>query len=207
MTKTIILSDKGPVEMSFEDILKQFEFMIEGFANEALNKMVYNKPEREDILQELKLQAWEAYRRYNGQNAFSTYLTYRLQHGIHRATTKLYAKKRINTAGVISLNDILGGDDGELELQGILGKEDLEICSYEFREFVQTLEKILDDSEKKVLKVLMDKDDYSVQDLADQLHISRQGANKKVVKLREKMEILMKDTGFVPTDIRKLRAV
>lgn len=207
MSKIIILKDRGAVEMTFEEVLKQFERMIERFARLAIEKIVYNKPEKEELLQELRLQVWEAYRRYNGENAFSTYLHYRLKHGIHRGTVKSFAQKRINEAGTTSLNEIVGGDGDELELEGLIGEEDLELTSLDFREFVMELEKKLDENEKKILKVLMDKQDFSVQDLADQLRISRQAANKKVNKFREKLEKIMKETGYVPFDIIKLQAV
>ncbi|HLO11509.1 MAG TPA: sigma-70 family RNA polymerase sigma factor [Pseudoneobacillus sp.] len=207
MKKAILFKDGEIKHMTFEEVLDQFERMINRFATQALDKIVFNKPDREEIIQELQLQTWEAYRRYNGENAFSTYLYYRLQHGIHRSTMKLYAQKRTNKKGVESLNKLLGSESDGEELENILGEDDFELVSYEFREFMSHLDKILDPCEKKILRVLMDKGDTSVQDLAAQLGISRQGANKKVNKFREKLEKIMLETGFVPSDIRKLQAV
>lgn len=199
MKKKIIISSQGVVVMSFEEVLKQFEQMIEKFANSTINKIVYNKPEKEELLQELHLQAWEAFKRYDitKGHAFSTYLVYRLQLGIGRGTAKLYAQKRTNTKGTVSLNEVMGGDDGELELEGLLGEEDFDITSLAFREFLTELEKILTPVEKYMLKVLLDKGDFSVQDLADTLGMSRQGANKKIVKFKEKMKVFLNEGGFV----------
>jgi RNA polymerase sigma factor (sigma-70 family) len=196
MKKTIILKDRGPVQMTYEEVLEQFDSMIQRFAYHAIEKILFNKPDKEEVIQELQLQTWIAYKRYNGKNAFSTYLHYYLQGAIHRSTFKLFAQKRTNTAGVVSLNQAMGGDDAELELEGLLGEEDMDICSLAFREFLESLEKKLDSVEKQILRVLMDKSDFTVQDLADKLGMSRQGANKKVNKFKEKMAVMLVESGF-----------
>lgn len=197
-TKAIKLSNGVIKQMSFEEVLEQFDGMVNRFANKALEKIIYNKPEREELIQELCIQVWEAYKRYDGKHAFSTYLHFRLQHGIHRVTMKLYAQKRKNERGVISLNKMIGGDDdSEQELETLLGENDSEITSLSFREFMTELEKKLDPCEKKMLKVLLDRNEYSVQDLAYELGISRQGANKKVNKFKKKMANLMIESGFI----------
>lgn len=196
--KRIILSNGVVKEMSYEDILKQFEAMIHQFANSAINKIVFNAPEKEEVMQELRIQTWEAYRRYNGINAFSTYLVPRLQHGVHRATQKLYAKKRTNKNGVESLNKLIGGENGENELADILGVEDTEMVSAAWRELTIHLEKTLTKDELSMLRVLIEKEDgYSVQDFADENKMSRQGANKKINKFKSKMAAIMTDSGYV----------
>lgn len=196
--KRIILSNGVVRMMSYEDILKQFEAMIHQFANSAISKIVFNAPEKEEVMQELRIQTWEAYRRYNGINAFSTYLVPRLQHGVHRATQKLYAKKRTNKNGIESLNKLIGGENGENELADILGVEDTEMVSAAWRELTIHLEKTLTNDELKMLRVLIEKEDgYSVQDFADENKMSRQGANKKINKFKDKMAIIMTDSGYV----------
>lgn len=198
MTKKDIKFKGGVIkQMTFEEVLKQFDDMMHSFANEALEKIVYNKPEREEIMQELRLQTWVAYEKYNGKHAFSTYLHYRLQHGIGKATSKLYAKKRTNKKGITSLNEIISGAENDTELEDLLGEDDFNIDSLEFIEFVAELEKQLDPCEIKILRVLMDKNDYSVQNLADELGMSRQGANKKVNKFKEKMANILIETGYI----------
>jgi RNA polymerase sigma factor (sigma-70 family) len=196
MTKTIILSDRGPVEMTYEEVLKQFTPMIEKFAWTACNKSDFNKPDHEEVLQELKLQTWIAYERYDGTNAFSTYLVFYLQGAIHRSTFKMYAKKRNNEAGFISLNQS-ASDEDEMSIESVIGEEDVDISSLAFRDFIENLEKNIDPVEKKILRLFMDKTDYSVRDLGDELGISRQGANKKVIKFKHKMAKILTDAGFV----------
>lgn len=197
MTKAVILSNGIVKQMTFEDILKQFDPMINKFAYVALEKIVFNKPEKEEMMQELRIQAWEAYRRYNGKFAFSTYLVPRLQLGVQKATTKLYAKKRTNKKGIVSLNKIIGGGESEQEFEGLLGEDDSEIASLEFRQFMNYLDKTLEPCERIMLKSLLDKDEFSIQNLADELGMTRQGANKKYNKFREKMAVVMKETGYV----------
>jgi RNA polymerase sigma factor (sigma-70 family) len=197
MTKAIILSNGVVKNMTFEEVLKQFEKMINGFAYQALNSFVYNGPEKDELIQELHIQVWEAYRRYNGKNAFSTYLHPRLQHGVTRATQKIFAKKRQAAKGITSLNTMIGSEEGESELEHLLGEEDYELTSVEFRDFMNHLEKTLDSCEKLMLKSLLDKNDFSIQNLADTLGMSRQGANKKYNKFKEKMANMMEEVGYV----------
>lgn len=195
-TKTIILSEGKKKEMTFEEVLEQFDDMLHKYANDSIQKVVFNKPEKDDVMQELRVQTWEAYKRYNGDNAFSTYLVYRLKLGVGNATTKMYAQKRTNTHGSISLNELFSESD-DFEFGGLLGEEDYNIQSLAFRDFVNYLEKILNPLEKKMLYLLTNKHEYSVSDLAVELGISRQAVNKKVVRFREKLEKIMKQTGYV----------
>jgi RNA polymerase sigma factor (sigma-70 family) len=197
MKKAIILSNGEVREMSFEEVLAQFNNMLHKSANDTISKIVFNKPEKDDIMQELRFQTWEAFNRYDGKHAFSTYLTYRIQHGVHRSTNKMYAKKRTNENGTTSLNKIISGEGPDRELEGLLGEEDRDINSVEFREFITDLEKKLNSCEKIMLKTLMDKNDFSVRDLGDELGVSRQAANNKIRKFREKMANLLTATGYV----------
>lgn len=197
--KNIILSNGISKQMTFEEVLKQFNPMLHGVANRAIDKIVYNKPEKEEIMQELRVQVWIAYDRYNGVNAFSTYLVPRLKHGIHKATQKLYAQKRINTKGSISLNETVNEfGEAEGELQAIVGEEDFEIVSLEFRELMKRFNDELDPCEKMMLRVLLEREDgYSVQDFADDMKMSRMGANKKINKFKIKVEKIIIDSDFV----------
>lgn len=185
--------------MSFEDVLKQFNPMLHRYANRAIDKIVFNKPEKEEMMQELRVQAWIAYDRYNGVNAFSTYLVPRLKHGIHKFTQKLYAQKRTNTKGSISLNETVNEfGEAEGELQAIIGEEDYEIVSLEFRELMYKFSMELDPCEKMMLRVLLEREDgYSVQDFADDMKISRMGANKKINKFKTKVEKIIIESGYV----------
>lgn len=192
-----IIIDEQAIIMNFEDVLKQFNPMLRKQANLTLSKIVYNKPEYEEVMQELKLQAWEAFDRYDGRGAFSTYLHYYLLNGANRSTQKLYAQKRTNTNGSISMSEVVGGGEGdENEIGNFLGELDQSIESLIFVEFVEKLEKMLDSVENKILQVLMSREDFTVQDLANELGMSRQGANKKVNKFKEKLAEILLETGY-----------
>lgn len=198
MTKAIILSNGVVRIMTYEEVLKQFDRMINRFTNQAIEKIIYNKPEFEEIKQELRIQTWEAYRRYNGINAFSTYLVPRLQHGVYRATQKMYAKKRTYKGKMQQLDEELDGKDGnKMTVAELIGDEDQDMISLPFKELMMFLEKTLEPSEKVILKSLLDKNDFSIQDLADTLGMSRQGANKKYNKFRSKMANLLRELGYV----------
>lgn len=197
MKKNIILTGGVIKSMDFEEVLKQFKDMINRAANETLGKIIYNKPEREDLIQELNLQCWEAFERYDEQHAFSTYLHYRLQLGVNKYTMGNYAKKRQNN-GLTSLNETIKGEGGkEVEISDRIGEVDEEIVSLEFREFLIYLEKVLSGDELMILTSLMNKKDFSVADLAIEWGISRVAANNRVRKFKERMAGIMRGTGFV----------
>jgi biotin operon repressor len=59
------------------------------------------------------------------------------------------------------------------------------------------LEKTLEPCEKLMLKSMINKKDFSIMDLADELGMSRQGANKKYNKFKEKMARILREMGYV----------
>lgn len=198
MTKKLIKFTSGDKEMTYEEVLKQFEPMLNKFANYSINQIEYNKPEKEEMMQELRLRAWQAYCRYNGNYKFSTYLHYYLLNACSRVTTKLYAKKRTNINGSVSFQDTVGGsNESDDNYDEIIGEDDERISSLEFQSFYGLLLEILNDEEKLILHVLMDKKDFSVRDLADELGVTRQGAYKKVNKLKEKIGHMLITSGYV----------
>lgn len=195
MRKNIILSGGVVKSMNFEEVLEQFRGMIHRTANETLNKIIYNKPEREDLVQELSLECWEAFERYDEKHAFSTYLYYRLQLGVNRYTNGNYAQKRQNN-GVTSLDAEIS-EEGESSLSAILGEEDRDILSLEFEEFIGYLEKILSVDELMILSSLMNKKEFSVADLAIEWGVSRVTANNRVRKFKTRLAGIMRGQGYV----------
>ena len=197
MKKNIILTGGVVKSMDFEEVLKQFKDMVNRTANETLGKIIYNKPEREDLIQELNLQVWETFERYDEEHAFSTFLHYRLQLGVNKYTMGNYAKKRQNN-GVSSLNETIKGEGGnDVEISDRIGDVDEEIVSLEFREFLTYLEKILSEDEILILSSLMNKKDFSVADLAIEWGVSRVAANNRVRKFKERLAGIMRGTGYV----------
>lgn len=197
MTKKIILTGGVVKEMSFNEVLHQFKDMVNQAANQTLNKIVYNKPEREDLIQELNLQVWEAYERYDEKHAFSTYLHYRLQLGVNKYTMGNYAKKRQNK-GITSLDEpVKGKGDANLNITEVIGDLDEDMVSLEFREFMDYLETILSGDELMILTCMINKKEFSVADLAIEWGISRVAANNRVRKFRERLAGIMRGTGYV----------
>jgi RNA polymerase sigma factor (sigma-70 family) len=195
--KNIVLAGGVVKAMNFEEVLNQFKDMINRAANETLGKIFYNKPEREDLIQELNLQCWEAYERYDEKHAFSTYLHYRLQLGVNKYTMGNYAKKRQNN-GISSLDEPLKGKNGQdMSLAEKIGEFDGEMLSFEFREFLVYLEKILSDDELMILTSMLNKKDFSVADLAIEWGVSRVTANNRFRKFKERLAGIMRGTGFV----------
>lgn len=196
MTKIIKFSNGKEMEMTFEQVEKKFTPLMYRTARIAVGKIVFNAPEIEDVMQELRYELWEAYSRYDGRGAFITYATYRLKLGINKIITPLFAQKRTNTYGQVSMNQCVETGDDEVELIDVIGDVDSELENSEFLAFVQQLESQLDSTEKLMLKSLISKKDFSVVELGKILNMSRQGANKKLNKFKEKMAIILKENQY-----------
>lgn len=192
---------KGVVkEMTYEEVLTKFTPLMNKFANAKLNQMAYenhNKPEKDELLQELRLEVWEAYKRYDKTQAvFSTFLYYRLKLGLTRGTNKYYAQKRNNEAGEVSFSSTLNGDT-ETTLESAVGEFDAGFGATEFGKFIMDLEKTLTDREKMYLQILMSDGSYTVQNMADEMGLTRQGVNKAFNKFKEKLEKILLEQNYV----------
>ena len=64
-TKQIILSSKHKKEMTFEEVVEQFEPMLYKKVWDTNNRSLYNKVETEDFMQELMVELWKAYEQYD----------------------------------------------------------------------------------------------------------------------------------------------
>lgn len=189
------------VPMAFEDIREKFGKMIFKRAHITFlniteeNKKIYGL-EFPDLVQEMEIQAWEAFKRYDGKHHFSTYLHYRLMLASAKFVKGMDAKKRQMDEMPVSLDSKLenSGDGNDLALSDMIGNDDFGYVNIEFLEFIKSVEKTLNSEEKDMLVTLVDKKSQSVQDLADKWGITRVGANKRLNNFREKMKSFAKES-------------
>ena len=136
--KQIKLSNGVTKIMTFEEVLNQFTPMIIKATNIAIGKFG-NNIEREDMIQEMKFEAWEAYEEYNGANAFSTFLHYKLMKVTGNEAQKITAQKR-SSAGTVSMNATVGDGD-DFTLQDMFSSDDFTSESMIAKEMMILIEK------------------------------------------------------------------
>lgn len=190
-SRLIILGDGAQVYMTFEQVLEQFGRLIEKWAHKTINCLVYNKPEFEDVMQQMYVGAWKAFCRYDPQvGAFSTYLVQWMKSVSSSIIDPLFVQKRTNN-GVVSLNKQLGEDGSELEK--FFGKEDLDVDDFEFSDMMSGIIKQLSDVEKVYLKYFLDPESNSSTIIGNELGVSRQAAHKGIMKFKTKLQDLLKE--------------
>lgn len=186
ITKTILFSDNTSKKMTFEEVREQFTPMVIKTMKGANSKFIFNSVEEEDFRQELDLELWRAYDQYDPTkgNCFTTYLYYKLQKGVRNATYHKYSLK--NRGVTISMNAPVGDDD--LKLEDMFATDDTSMDNLAFKELIAIIQESIKPEEEDLLKVILDKKTFSVQNYADKYNITRQAANQRVNKLRKKLQ-------------------
>jgi len=194
MRKTIRFSDGNCYEMTFEEVFVEFTPLVTSMMRRANNKFYFNKVEEEDFLQELYLELWRAYEKYDYVigTSFTTYLYFRLQKGIRDVTYSKFSKK--NQSIEISLDAPFKNPDFTLEdflsipddsLNGILNSE-----------LESIILSAIDSGEEEMLQSLTNRKEFSVQQYADKHKITRQAANQRIIKFRNKLRKVVKEQYF-----------
>ncbi len=194
MRKTIRFSNGNCCEMTFEEVFVEFTPLVKSVMRKSNNKFYFNKVEEEDFLQELYLELWRAYEKYDDiiGTSFTTYLYFRLQKGVRDVTYSKFSKK--NQSIEISMDAPFKNPDFTLEdflsipddsLNGILNSE---------------LESIVlsatDSGEEEMLQSLINRKEFSIQQYADKHTITRQAANQRIIKFRNKLRKVVMEQYF-----------
>jgi RNA polymerase sigma factor (sigma-70 family) len=194
MKKTIILANGVKKEMTFEEVLKQFTPMINKATNIAIGKFG-TSIEREDMIQEMKLEMWRAYEMYDETHAFSTLLTFKLKKVTGNEAQRITAKKR-TSCGVLSMNATIG-DTEDLTLENMFSEEDYAAEGMIASEMMAVIMPALNEREKEEFRCIMYPREHSVVALAEARGISRQAANQRVNKTKAKLQGLLVANHFV----------
>lgn len=190
MTKLIRISEEVVKEMTFEEVREHFKPMVIKEMKRTNNKFIFNAVDEEDFKQILDLETWKAYEAYDVEtgNCFSTYLYPKLQKGSRDATYSRYAQK--NQGKTYSMSAPVGEDD--LKLEDMFASDDSSMDNIYANELTAIIRSNVSDEEQELLMILLDKQQFSVQDYADRYGITRQAANQRVVKLKKKLQAAIK---------------
>jgi len=188
--KTILLSTGEAKTMNFEEVKEQFEPMLFKHMKVANGKFVFNQVEEEDFMQELQIELWRAYEQYDSAtgNCFTTYLHYKLQKGVRNATFSRYSLKNRNN-GLVSMNASRGDDD--LKLEDMFASDENTSDNITLKELTAIIRRNVSEAEEDALISLLNKDEFSVNDYAAKHNITRQAANQRIVKLRNKLRSII----------------
>ena len=188
-TKTIIFSNEEPKEMTFEEARLQFMPMLIRYIRRANSKFIFNAVEEEDFKQEMEIELWRAYDQYEPERGlcFTTYLHNKLQKGVRNATYSKFSLK--NQGQTVSMSAPRGEDD--LKLEDLFPSNDDSTLDLDVSELIAIIKENVssEEVEQDALRALLDKKDFSVQDLADKYGITRQAANQRIVKLKKKLQL------------------
>lgn len=192
-TKLILFSDGTSEELTFEEVREIHRPMAIKEMHKANSKSLYNPIEEEDFMQELELEIWRAFEQYDPKlnNCFTTYLYYKLLKGVRNVTYSRYAKKNQH-GGLFSLN--AARDENDFKLEDMLSSEESASNNLFYKELFKIIQKnVPSDSEKELLLILLNKKEHPVQDYASRHRITRQAANQRVIKLRNKLQKIIKN--------------
>jgi len=198
MNKQIKLNT-GIKFMTFEEVVEQFTPMINRKINEHQLQTTFNAVEEDDMRQHLLIRLWKAYERYDitTGNCFSTVLYQDLRSGKREATFKLFAKKRVNEAGVTSLDKEIAEDASLLDMISYEENFDQQLAD---KEIVNLLDDNLSEMEKDVLKILVEESSGRRADkksFATKWGITRPTAYKRIEAITYKLQEMMLDAGYM----------
>ena len=191
MTKEILFSNGEKKEMSFDQAREQFLPMVWKTMRNANNKFIFNSVEEDDFMQIMEIELWRAYEQYEPERGlcFTTYLFPKLQKGVRNATYHKYSLK--NQGISVSMNAPMG-DDG-LKLEDMFVAEEDDMDGMEVNELTAIIRSNVSENEEELLQILLDKQQYTVQDYATKHNITRQAANQRVNKLKKKLQLVVSD--------------
>lgn len=197
-TKTIIFNDGSKAEMTFEQILHQYDLLIKKHCRMAVQNLMYNKPENDDVVQQMRIAAWKAFIKYEPERglAFSTYLVYWLQHAESAIVAPMFAQKRVNAEGTVSFDESKT-DDGEGDMKNVIGEDDENIGDVEYNDLLKRITSMLNSKERVYFKYFLDSEYYNTTRLGDELGVSRQAAHKQVKLLKVKLQDILKGEDII----------
>lgn len=187
----IRISGEERVQMTKEQILKQFDGMIKKFATNCLMEIpqsTNNNYEREDYISIGQLTLLEALETYDIEAAsFSTYLTNKLRGAKTNMMINLGSKKRDDRGfGIVSLNAT--GDEGE-EVSEVIGSIDEDFSDSEMAIDVMDLLSNLTTEEKLIFDFLY-QESQTKMEFAKKLGIQRSTLDRRIAKLQTKLQSL-----------------
>jgi RNA polymerase sigma factor (sigma-70 family) len=193
-TKEILFSNGKHIAMTLDEVLTHFEKSLQRFMyNQNLHHFT-NPSDNEDILQELRVHLWIAFQKYDPDRnvCFSTFLFYQLKCGYRDAVYKKYAQKRHAEQGVVYLNNELAtGKQVSFEIpaevvpDNTFATPEQSLMNKELESLLQ--DAVTDDNADMMLSII-DRQNHSVVEYAEKHDCTRQNANKKIRRFKQKLQ-------------------
>jgi RNA polymerase sigma factor (sigma-70 family) len=158
-------------EIEFEEKLKEHELLL----HKVCRMYATNHADRQDLFQEIVIQAWKGYAKFRGDSKFSTWL-YRI--AINTAITGLRRKKDFiesyEPTNMPEQREDKSAEEEEEQLQQL------------YAAIAQ-----LNDIEKAIVMLYME--DRSYEEMEDILGMSQGALRVKMVRIKDKLRLLTKN--------------
>lgn len=196
-SKFVKVSEGRIVSMTFEQCRSFFKKMVYKEIM-VLNNKMYNTLDEEDLKQELDIELWRAFEKYdiNRNTCFSTFLYYRLKKGSSLVLKKLFAKKNDSNGMIYSLE--AENEDG-FSLEDV--QADRKTSFIESDVAALEMYKCLVDScktekEKELLEIIINKQS-KLNIYAERHGITPQAASRQVKVMRQRLRYILKSKNFI----------
>lgn len=190
LVKLIIRKGEGKTrEMTFEEVYEAFHPMMVSIMRRANNKFVYNRVEEDDFMQIMDLELWKAFEQYDPSHGFcfSTYLHHKMKKGCRDATYFKFSQKNQHN-GVISMNAELGDQQSsDFKLEDALTDTSDAMEGMDVEVLKDIIKSCLEPKDMDILPIILDVKNFPLQVYADKHGITRQAAQYRVAKLKEKL--------------------
>lgn len=209
MNKLFLLNTENGIKkisMSYNDLYDHFFNMIQ---NETwkITRVYSNSIDRDEVEQQFTIELWYAFENYDIStgNCISTYIFHRFKKAKRDLLYPVLQSKRNKwkNSNVSSLNVKLSEDDKyDSSNKKFENDETYQQMENNGAEALLNNEALVDlilshfktDSELDLIRILIDKKNFSVVKYAEKYSISRVAANNRVKKMKEKMaEILINE--------------
>ena len=204
--KTILFANGISEELTFEEIYERFFKMIQDESWKMLRS--YGKSlNRDEVVQQFTIELWNAFEKYDGDLGFcfSTYLFNRFRKARRDILQNnfLSEKSKFEKKSIDSLDNQVNDDENSTNFFNRSFEEDPSYIQYlqyqpdifiEENDLFYRIGEVLQTEEKKdLVVVLLDKKSFSVADYAEKWNISRNGANKRLLAIKELLKTFLEE--------------
>lgn len=205
MKKVILVSNDGiveAIEMTFEEVFEKFEKLIFSEIGRTQRKMGY-QIDPDEFKQIANIEFWKAFEQYDAEKGycFTTYVHTKLRKASRDVIQPFFSKKGVSQRNSISVEKFSSPSIEEestlskevsrqMVIDGGRTSEDNMIGS----ELEYLVFSSLKSNEIELMQIILDVKEYSVTEYAERHSISRQAANKRVIKLKTKLQDIIKES-------------
>lgn len=194
--KGIKVAEGKIIYMTFEECQKYFKKMVYGEIAKFKGK-VFNALEEEDLKQELDIELWRAYQKYDLElkTCFSTFLHFRLEKGTALVIKKVFAKKRDSNGILHSME--AENEEGlsmyDLQYDNSTSSIESDLCAKKMYDCMISYCK--NEKEKELLDIILFKQS-KLKYYAKRHDITPQAASRQVQVMRQRLQFILLKNNF-----------